>query len=105
MPALVQAPRRVGARHAESVRHIVAWGDHLQGSIIQINVSKGGVPKRAIPSGVITPLGLLGDVQAHPNIHGGIRKAILLIAAETVETLSVRGYPIFFGALGENLTI
>ena len=76
----------------------------LQGSIIQINISKGGIPKRAIPSAVITPLGLLGDVQAHPNIHGGIRKAVLIIAAETVESLAVRGYPVFFGALGENLT-
>jgi len=33
-----------------------------------------------------------------------VRKAILLIAAEVVEELQARGYPIFFGALGENLT-
>ena len=76
----------------------------MQGTIIQINRSPGGLPKRAIPSGFITPLGLEGDLHAHPEIHGGPNKAILLIAAETVEALARRGYPVFFGALGENLT-
>jgi MOSC domain-containing protein YiiM len=46
----------------------------------------------------------VGDGHAHPAIHGGPRKAILLIAAETVEELQRRGYPVYFGALGENLT-
>ena len=76
----------------------------MQGTIIQLNVSLGGLPKRAVPSGFITPLGLEGDAHAHPAIHGGPAKAILLIAAETVEALAARGYPVFFGALGENLT-
>lgn len=49
-------------------------------------------------------LGIHGDGHAHPGIHGGPRKAILLIAAEVVESLQQRGYPVFFGALGENLT-
>ena len=52
----------------------------------------------------MAPLGIEGDGHAHPAIHGGLRKAILLIAAEVVEELQVRGYPVFFGALGENLT-
>ena len=76
----------------------------MQGTILQVNISPGGVPKRAIPAGFITPLGLEGDVHAHPQFHGGPRKAILLISAETVETLKGRGYPVFPGALGENLT-
>jgi len=72
--------------------------------IVQINVSPGGVPKRPIPHGVITPLGIEGDLCAHPNIHGGPRQAVLLIASETVDELISRGYPLFYGALGENLT-
>jgi len=76
----------------------------VTGAILQVNVSHGGLPKRAIESGYITPLGLEGDVHAHPQFHGGPRKAILIISAETVETLAERGYPVFFGALGENLT-
>src|SRR5260370_40135679 len=76
----------------------------MTGHIIQINISRGGVPKRAIPEGVITPLGLEGDMFAHPEIHGVLRQAVLLIAAETVDELIARGYPLSYGALGENLT-
>src|ERR1700724_2413534 len=76
----------------------------MTGTIIQINISRGGVPKRPIPGGVITPLGLEGDLCAHPEIHGGPSQAVLLIAAETVDDLIARGYPLYYGALGENLT-
>jgi len=76
----------------------------MQGTIVQINTSRGGLPKRAIPGGLISELGLEGDAHAHAGIHGGPRKAILLIAAEIVDDLAARGYPVFYGALGENLT-
>jgi MOSC domain-containing protein YiiM len=76
----------------------------LPGTIVQVNISFGGLPKRSIPEGLITPLGLEGDRQAHSNIHGGPDKAILLIASEVVDELVARGYPVFYGALGENLT-
>jgi MOSC domain-containing protein YiiM len=76
----------------------------MEGSILQINTSFGGLPKRAIAEGLISPLGLEGDLHAHPAIHGGPRKAILLIASEVVDELVARGYPLFYGALGENLT-
>jgi len=62
------------------------------------------LPKRPIPHGVITPLGLEGDLCAHPTIHGGPRQAVLIIAAEAVDELIASGYPLFYGALGENLT-
>jgi MOSC domain-containing protein YiiM len=74
------------------------------GVIIQINISLGGIPKRSIAAGVITPLGLAGDAHAHPQIHGGPLRAVLLIASETIDELKSRGYPVFYGALGENLT-
>jgi MOSC domain-containing protein YiiM len=76
----------------------------MLGNIIQINTSLGGLPKQAISGGFISLLGLEGDLHAHPAIHGGARKAILLIASEVVDELSARGYPLFYGALGENLT-
>jgi MOSC domain-containing protein YiiM len=75
-----------------------------EGIIVQINVSLGGIPKRPIASGMLTPLGLAGDACAHPQIHGGPVQAVLLIAAETIDELKARGYPVFYGALGENLT-
>jgi len=77
----------------------------MQGIIIQINVSQGGLPKRPIARGRLRASGLEGDAQAHPQIHGGPRKAVLLIAAEVVDRLAARGYPVFYGALGENLTM
>jgi MOSC domain-containing protein YiiM len=75
-----------------------------EGIIVQINVSLGGIPKRPIASGMLTPMGLAGDACAHPQIHGGPVQAVLLIAAETIDELKARGYPVFYGALGENLT-
>src|SRR5262244_935507 len=77
----------------------------LVGRIVQISVSRGGLPKRSVPEGLITPLGIEGDLCAHPEIHGGPRQAVLLIAAEVVDDLIARGYPLFYGALGENLTV
>jgi MOSC domain-containing protein YiiM len=74
------------------------------GTILQVNISPGGLPKRPIEEGFIGPLGIEGDVHAHPEIHGGARQAILIIASETVEALRRRGYPLFYGAMGENLT-
>jgi MOSC domain-containing protein YiiM len=76
----------------------------IEGVVIQINVSPGGLPKRPVPEGIVSTLGLEGDAHAHPSIHGGPRKAILLIAAEVVDELALRGYPVFYGSLGENLT-
>ena len=76
----------------------------MHGTIIQINTSPGGVPKRPIDAAQITPLGLAGDGHAHPDIHGGPLQAVLLIAAEVVDRLIEQGFPVFYGALGENLT-
>ena len=76
----------------------------MQGVIVQVGISLGGLPKRAISGGLITPLGLEGDRHAHPAIHGGPRKAILMVASEVIDDLVARGYPLFPGALGENLT-
>ena len=76
----------------------------MTGTIIQVNTSLGGLPKRPVSNAFITPLGIAGDRHAHPAIHGGPRKAILIVASEAVDQLTERGYPLFYGALGENLT-
>ena len=76
----------------------------MEGTIVQVNLSLGGLPKRAVRLGFVNVLGIEGDRHAHPEIHGGERKAILLIASEVVDELTARGYPLFYGALGENLT-
>ena len=76
----------------------------MQGTILQVNLSPGGLPKRPVPEAQIQVLGIDGDLHAHPGIHGGPEKALLLIASEVVDGLIARGYPLFYGAMGENLT-
>ena len=77
----------------------------MRGTVAQINISRGGVPKYPVPEGLVTPLGIEGDLCAHPRFHGGPRQALLLICAEAIELLTGKGYPLFFGALGENITM
>ena len=73
--------------------------------IIQVSLSRGGVPNRPVTTAMITSLGLEGDGWAHPQIHGGPRQRVLIIAAETIDDLAARGFPVFYGALAENLTV
>ena len=75
----------------------------MTGTVLQVNVSRGGIPKRAIPSGELTAAGIAGDAWRYP-FHGGTRKAILLVTIEGIDELVSQGFPLFPGALGENLT-
>jgi MOSC domain-containing protein YiiM len=74
------------------------------GAVAQISVSPGGVLKHAVPEAMVTELGLVGDGHAHPDIHGGARQALLFITLEGIEELKQAGFPVFPGALGENIT-
>jgi MOSC domain-containing protein YiiM len=72
--------------------------------VLQVNTSSGGVPKRAVDEAMVTVEGLEGDDWNHPNIHGGKTQAVLVITVEGIEELIALGYPLYPGALGENLT-
>jgi MOSC domain-containing protein YiiM len=76
----------------------------MTGSILQVSVSRGGVPKHAILSGTLTLAGIEGDGHAHPELHGGPDRAVLLITSEGIEELAALGFPLAYGSLGENLT-
>ena len=73
-------------------------------SVLQVSTSPGGVPKHAIPEGFLGPLGIEGDGHDHPKFHGGHTRAILMISSEGIEELKAAGFPLFLGALGENIT-
>jgi len=75
----------------------------VTGSVVQVSVSRGGIPKLAIPSAELTEAGIAGDAWRYP-FHGGRRKAMLLITLEGIDELMSQGFPLFPGALGENLT-
>ncbi|MEQ1886648.1 MAG: MOSC domain-containing protein [Bryobacteraceae bacterium] len=76
----------------------------MTGTINQLSISPGGLPKHAILTGVVEELGLVGDSHAHPQFHGGPRQALLLITSEGIHELVAAGFPLYAGALGENIT-
>ena len=76
----------------------------MTGSVVQISISAGGVPNHAIDEGHVTTCGIKGDGWRHPQFHGTPKRAILLITAEGMDELEAQGFPVYYGALGENLT-
>lgn len=73
--------------------------------IHQISVSRGGVPKLALPRAGITRDGVEGDKQNDLQHHGGPERAVCLLALEVIERLRSEGHPIAPGTTGENLTV
>jgi len=72
--------------------------------VVQISSSLGGLPKFPIATATINHLGIEGDEVAHPKFHGGPLQALLLITEEGIEELKAKGYPVYPGAMGENIT-
>jgi MOSC domain-containing protein YiiM len=76
----------------------------VTGAIVQVSISKGGVPKNAIERAEVSARGIAGDAWRHPQIHGIPKRAILLITHEGLDEIRAIGFPVDPGALGENLT-
>jgi MOSC domain-containing protein YiiM len=76
--------------------------DH--GRILQLSVSAGGVPKRAVPAARVTRLGLEGDAHRDTEHHGGPDRAVCLFPQEAIRALAAEGHTITAGAIGENVT-
>jgi MOSC domain-containing protein YiiM len=76
----------------------------MTGVLVQVSISPGGVPNHAIDVAQVSERGITGDGWRHPQFHGTRKRAILLITAEGLEDLAAQGFPVFYGALGENLT-
>lgn len=73
-------------------------------TIAQVNVSRGGVPKRAVMEAEVGEQGIAGDGHNFPDIHGGPERALCLLAMERIEALAAEGHPIIPGSTGENIT-
>ena len=76
----------------------------MAAAVEHIHTSLGGLPKFPVAEAVVHRLGIEGDAVAHPKFHGGPLQALLLITAEGIEELAAMGYPVFPGAMGENIT-
>ncbi len=72
--------------------------------ILSISISRGGIPKLSIQSVKVTTSGLEGDGHNHAK-HYDLRQAVCLQDVEHLAELSQKGYRLFPGATGENLTI
>ncbi len=75
------------------------------GTVHQINLSTGGVPKLAVDAAELTETGFVGDVQKDTKHHGGPMRAVCLYSLELIERLRAEGHPIEPGTTGENLTL
>jgi MOSC domain-containing protein YiiM len=76
------------------------------GILKQINRSPGGLSKHSVAGPVmLNKLGIEGDLHRNPLLHGGPNKAVLMASAEFLDELAARGFPVFYGAIGENLTV
>lgn len=75
------------------------------GTIVQVSVSPGGVPKLPVPQARVTANGIEGDGHDHPDIHGGPERALCIYALERIEGLAAEGHDLAPGHTGENITI
>jgi MOSC domain-containing protein YiiM/GNAT superfamily N-acetyltransferase len=76
----------------------------MDGRVLQVNVSPGGVPKLPVARAWVGPLGLDGDQHRHDTVHGGPHRAVALLGIEAIERVQADGHPIEPGSVGENLT-
>jgi MOSC domain-containing protein YiiM len=77
----------------------------VNGKIVQISVSPGGVPKTAVACARVTTHGLEGDGHRDAEHHGGPDRAVCLYAMEAIRALQAEGHRIVPGTIGENVTL
>ena len=78
---------------------------YVQGRVVQISVSDGGVPKTAVPRATISETGVEGDRQRNLEYHGGPDRAVCLFSMERIRDLQAEGHAVAPGTVGENVTI
>lgn len=104
-------------RHAihDASHHLMDVGRGLQalgagaprqvGSVAQLNVSRGGVPKSPVDQADVGARGLVGDHQASRKHHGRPLQALCLWSSDVIGALQAEGHPIQAGSAGENVTL
>lgn len=76
----------------------------MTGRVVQVSVSRGGVPKLPVPEAAVSENGVAGDAQDDTKNHGGPERAVCLFALECIQAINADGHALFPGAAGENLT-
>jgi MOSC domain-containing protein YiiM len=75
------------------------------GSVVQLNVSDGGVPKLPVPQLDVSGRGATGDRQAARQHHGRPFQALCLWSLEVIDGLRAEGHSVGPGLAGENVTV
>lgn len=102
------AVHEVTHRLHEAGRQVHAAGHGAptqRGSVHQLNVSGGGVPKTPVERASIGYRGRRGDRQAARRHHGRVWQAVSLWSVEVIERLRAEGHPVAPGLAGENITV
>jgi len=75
------------------------------GTVAQLNVSRGGLPKIPVERVDVEWRGVIGDRQATRVHHGRPWQALCLWSTEVIDALHAQGHPIAPGLTGENITL
>jgi MOSC domain-containing protein YiiM len=75
------------------------------GTVASVNISYGGVPKKAVNGAQVSVFGLVGDAQNDTKHHGGPERAVCVYSLERIYALQKEGHPIGVGTAGENITV
>jgi MOSC domain-containing protein YiiM len=76
----------------------------MPGTLLQLNVSPGGMPKLPVLFARVTPNGVDGDRQRNRKYHGGPDRAVCLFSTELYDRLRSLGIDLVPGSVGENFT-
>jgi MOSC domain-containing protein YiiM len=90
---------------AEALRAAGTFGPTTSGTVVQLNVSGGGVPKLPVERAEVGWSGLEGDRQAARVHHGRPWQALCVWSAEVIDRFAEMGNPIGYGSAGENVTV
>jgi MOSC domain-containing protein YiiM len=72
--------------------------------LVAVNISSGGIPKRAVACARLTLDGLEGDGHNHEK-HRRKERAISIQDVELLNQIRAEGYAVGPGLMGENLTV
>lgn len=75
------------------------------GTVAQLNVSPGGLPKLPVSAVEVGWRGVVGDRQATRVHHGRPWQALCLWSTEVIDAFRAQGHPIAPGLAGENITV
>jgi MOSC domain-containing protein YiiM len=76
-----------------------------EGTVAQLSVSPGGLPKLPVESAEVTFTGMSGDRQATRLHHGRPWQALCIWSTEVIDDFRRQGHPLAPGLAGENITV